>query len=521
MLSGFFYLNRLKKEGLIKPTVEWQHRFEQLRQQMGIRIPVQFSISKLVKEPLTFYFFRPIVLAPMGIFTGLTTDQIEVLLLHELAHIRRFDFVINIFQSLIEILFFYHPLAWWISKKIRDEREHCCDDLVIQIRNNPLLYAEALTQVQLHQLSFKTQLAMSINGNNNGSFSKRIFRLFGRYEQKPSVMKGALMAGLLMIGLLTQSFYTPSTHLTEMDEVQKENTLTESTETSSSVYIPTEVSTTSTEVKPDIPVRKKVSAVSRLESKQVEVEGKTLFGKLPVTQLTIPVIKKVKADPVEAIVDEENEEKTSTTLPVPSSEDISVSIDWTNEVNRNHMGYEVFHKWGPKKIKEMYLQNKQLQEVHEKLGEPKPDGLVTDKDEYNSLIYTVTENNQTRLDTLQNRVTPDNSFLGFKKGYGKAKKNLKGYKSGGRLPKGTVSSVGVNGKSEVDVSIGLMNKPCDVRIEVLSADREVVATLVNEKLDKGNYEYKWNEGSTKAKGNYYIKFVVDGQTRSQRIKVKR
>ncbi len=420
MLSGFFYLNRLNKKGLIEPTVEWQQKFEQLREQMGIRIPVQFSISKLVKEPLTFYFFKPVVLAPISIFTGLTPDQIEVLLLHELAHIRRFDFGINIFQSLIEVLFFYHPLAWWISKNIRIEREHCCDDLVIQIRNNPQLYAEALTKVQLHHLTFKTQLAMSINGNNNGSFSKRIFRLFGHNEQKPSFLKGFMMAILLVIGFLTQSSYLPSTEFTDRD--------------------------------------------------------------------------------------------------------ISVSIDWNNPINRNHMLFETFSKWSPEKIKDLYLQNEKYRNFN---ASKRSSILVTDKYENNSLIFTVTENSKTFMDTLQNYVNPNRDApiserypeKDFKIVRKKMKKGDKSYGEGS-IPTGTVAWVDINRKGIITTGVELENKPATVKILVLSSEQKVVTVLVDKTLEQGTHEYTWNDGPNKTTGTHYVKIMIDDHTRTQKVDIK-
>lgn len=210
MIFGFWQLHLLRKNEVQSPDPQWQTRFEQLAQQMGIRRPLQFLLSQAIPEPITFHFFKPVVLAPLSIFSGLTSEQIEILLLHELAHIRRQDFLVNILQTIVEVLFFYHPAVWWLSARIREEREHCCDDMVLKVRNNPLLYAEALTQ--LHHLfnhPLKTKLVMSAKGNQS-NFSKRIFRLFGRYDTKPSVFKGSLIALLLLLGMLTQAFLRPS-----------------------------------------------------------------------------------------------------------------------------------------------------------------------------------------------------------------------------------------------------------------------------------------------------------------------
>ncbi len=207
LLSGLFYLKHLQQHQVQAPDPAWENRFRRLCRQIGVSGKVQLLLSGKVSEPITFRLFRPVILVPFSLFTGLTTAQIEVLLLHELAHIRRYDFVINLLQTLIEMLFFYHPALWWISGKIREEREHCCDDLVMAVQRNPVLYAEALTQLQAHQFLTKKRLAMSATGKKS-LLSKRVFRLFGQYEEQPSIFKSLIMALLLLgISFSAQGFF--------------------------------------------------------------------------------------------------------------------------------------------------------------------------------------------------------------------------------------------------------------------------------------------------------------------------
>lgn len=206
MIYAYYQLHDLKRYGTNAVSEEWTTRFERLKQKLGIRREVKILQSEQVGDPITFGFIRPIVLAPVSLFSGLTVEQIEIILLHELAHIRRYDYLINLLQSLMEILFFYHPAIWWISGKIREEREYCCDDLVLSIHNNPILYAEALIQIQSQHFSFKTNLAMSASKKNN-AFSHRIHRLFGKYEQKPSLFKGMFILAFIFSSFLLQSNY--------------------------------------------------------------------------------------------------------------------------------------------------------------------------------------------------------------------------------------------------------------------------------------------------------------------------
>ncbi|NJL74757.1 MAG: T9SS type A sorting domain-containing protein [Saprospiraceae bacterium] len=143
---------------------------------------------------------------PVSALTNLTTVQLEVLLLHELAHIRRHDYLVNWIQCCFEVLFFYHPAFWWLSRQVRTAREYCCDDWVLRVTNEPLLYAQTLTQLQFNHFSIKTNLAMTAI-KNQGVFTTRIHRLFGKYESQNSGRKGVLTAMLLVTALIAFVFY--------------------------------------------------------------------------------------------------------------------------------------------------------------------------------------------------------------------------------------------------------------------------------------------------------------------------
>lgn len=210
LISGLFHLHYLQRHKVTLLPPEWNARFDHLCQQMRVSRKVGLYISEIVDEPITFQFLKPVILLPVSLFTGLTITQIEVLILHELAHIRRRDFAVNLLQTLIEILFFYHPALWWISREIREEREHCCDDAVLAIHNDPVLYSEALTQIQLHHFSPKKRLVMSATGNKS-ALSKRVFRLFGQYDQQPPLYRSILMVSLLLLlSLSSQAFFIAS-----------------------------------------------------------------------------------------------------------------------------------------------------------------------------------------------------------------------------------------------------------------------------------------------------------------------
>ncbi len=208
MALGFNFLSQLQRSGQIPENQLWRDRVEQLARQMKVKRAVRFLLTDRINVPVTFRFYKPVILFPAALFTGLNPEQIEVLILHELAHIRRQDYLVNIVQSVIEVLFFYHPFIWWMSGEIRQEREYGCDDLVIKTQQNPFLYAETLTRLHTQHSLIKTNLAMSAN-SRKGTFSKRIFRLFGQYDQRPSLLKSGILMILLLTAVLAQAFYLP------------------------------------------------------------------------------------------------------------------------------------------------------------------------------------------------------------------------------------------------------------------------------------------------------------------------
>jgi hypothetical protein len=136
----------------------------------------------VAEVPTVIGWLRPVILVPVSAFVGLSPQQIEALLAHELAHIRRHDYLVNLLQTAVETLLFYHPAVWWVSRQIRTEREHCCDDLAVAACGNVLTYARALAELEeLRSSSAGTavsQLAVAADGGGRGgSLLKRIQRL--------------------------------------------------------------------------------------------------------------------------------------------------------------------------------------------------------------------------------------------------------------------------------------------------------------------------------------------------------
>lgn len=147
LLGSWLYLQRLRD--VSHPVIETALviPFCRISQRLGITRTVEFRESSKIVSPLVMGALKPVVLIPMGLLTGFSTSQIEALLAHELAHVKRHDYLIHLLQSVAEIIFFFHPALWWLSQRINAEREHCCDDLAIEVCDDRMSLAHALVKV--------------------------------------------------------------------------------------------------------------------------------------------------------------------------------------------------------------------------------------------------------------------------------------------------------------------------------------------------------------------------------------
>jgi beta-lactamase regulating signal transducer with metallopeptidase domain/uncharacterized protein involved in exopolysaccharide biosynthesis len=173
----------------------WQCRLRELSQRLGIARRVVLLQSAWIEVPMVIGWLKPVILLPASALSGLTPAQLEAILAHELAHVRRYDYLVNWFQTLAETLMFYHPAVWWVSRCIRNEREHCCDDLVVRVCGDKVLYARAL--VTLEEARGVPPLAFAASG---GSLLQRVRRLLGiaHEDQPPSA---AEFGGLALVAL--------------------------------------------------------------------------------------------------------------------------------------------------------------------------------------------------------------------------------------------------------------------------------------------------------------------------------
>lgn len=206
LAGGWLYLQQLTRTAMKPATTRWMHLTNQLRSTLAIRGVVQVRESARIAVPMVVGVLKPVLLLPVGLITNLTTREIEAVLAHELAHIKRHDYAVNLLQSVVEVLYFFHPALWWLSARVREEREHCCDDLAVQAcGGDGRILAQALARVEelrLTHVQATPALAMAF-ATNRQQLLHRVRRMLG-VPTRPFVSNGSL-AGLTLATLLLMS----------------------------------------------------------------------------------------------------------------------------------------------------------------------------------------------------------------------------------------------------------------------------------------------------------------------------
>ena len=199
LLMGCLSAATLRRARPAPVLPEWQHTLDRLIERMDVSRSVRLLATNRVDSPAVVGWLRPVILAPVGVLCGLAPEQVEALLAHELAHVLRHDYPVNVLQGIAESLLFYHPAVWWISNQIRAEREHCCDDLAVAASGDVLVYARALAQLEsVRPGHFKATLAA-----NDGSLLRRIRRLTNPVAAHSLTGSGVAwsLGALLLVGI--------------------------------------------------------------------------------------------------------------------------------------------------------------------------------------------------------------------------------------------------------------------------------------------------------------------------------
>jgi beta-lactamase regulating signal transducer with metallopeptidase domain len=198
LIGGWFRAARLGTVQSRQAPGPWQRTLDRLIGRMGVGIPVRLLVSSLVEVPTVVGWLRPVILVPVGALIGLPPEHVEALLAHELAHIWRRDYLVNLLQSVAEAVLFYHPAVWWVSNQIRTERELCCDDLAVAACGDVLTYARALAELESCRPAHRSA-ALAANG---GSLINRIGRLLGQPQRASHTVPGVGAAWAIGILLL-------------------------------------------------------------------------------------------------------------------------------------------------------------------------------------------------------------------------------------------------------------------------------------------------------------------------------
>jgi len=183
IVKGYNQLGKLKKDSLSAIPESWKAIFEQVTTHLKIKKTIRFHLSALVNVPLVIGYLKPVVLFPLALVNQLDNDQVEAILIHELSHIRRNDFLLNLIKTAIETLLFYNPFVWMAGRFIHIEREHACDDLVLKITGKPLNYAHALLKLELLKDKNSPAYALAATGKTQNLYQriKRITNMKTNY----------------------------------------------------------------------------------------------------------------------------------------------------------------------------------------------------------------------------------------------------------------------------------------------------------------------------------------------------
>jgi uncharacterized protein (TIGR03435 family) len=204
LMAGCWRVRRLHAAARLEDISPSQSLAEQIAARLGLQRPFSVVDSTRVTTPTVIGWLRPIVLLPVAAMSGLSPRQVEAILAHELAHIRRHDFAINLLQTLAETILFYHPAVWWLSARIRTEREHCCDDVAVAVSGDAAEYAAALAELASWSLG-RQGLAIAATGGPLVDRVRRLLRLpqSDRTPRRTTVAVAVVLTSVVAIGALS------------------------------------------------------------------------------------------------------------------------------------------------------------------------------------------------------------------------------------------------------------------------------------------------------------------------------
>ncbi len=176
MAGGWWHVRRLHRAALATASSQWQTACRRIAYRLGLPAAAHVVESIAVDVPTVIGWIRPAIILPVAALAALTPVQVEAILAHELAHIRRHDYAVNLLQTFAETLLFYHPAVWWMSTRIRTEREHCCDDVAVRVCGDAIGYAQALAELETWRTASRP-MALAATGGSLLDRVRRILRV--------------------------------------------------------------------------------------------------------------------------------------------------------------------------------------------------------------------------------------------------------------------------------------------------------------------------------------------------------
>ena len=235
MLARFalslWHVRMLKHESIQAPQAQLAELMEYWQDQFGISKKVKLLLSSRIDVPMMLGIIKPVILLPVASVNNMSIDQLEAILMHELAHIRRNDYLLNMIQTAAETILFFNPFVWLMSAEIRREREHCCDDMVVAHASDPLPYAKALAMLETSR--YESGLSLAATGNKN-QLLKRIKRIMEMKTQninygQAGVVVLAIAAIICSVAIFTPSFAQKSKQKKEKEKQERVDSTTTTT----------------------------------------------------------------------------------------------------------------------------------------------------------------------------------------------------------------------------------------------------------------------------------------------------
>lgn len=228
LMVGYFRIYQIRHKGVYDVPASWAVAFQRIRENMRIRGEVTFRLSDKIASPLVAGYFKPMVLFPLALVNHLDIAQVEAILIHELSHIRRNDYLFNVLKSFVETVLFFNPFVWLTSRIIHAEREHACDDTVLAYTGDPVFYAQTLLQIAMASKSPEPQLALAATGRKKSELLNRIKHItnmktkYINIRQQALVLVFAIVAAVSLAWVESESYAPEQTDYLEQSGISEE-----------------------------------------------------------------------------------------------------------------------------------------------------------------------------------------------------------------------------------------------------------------------------------------------------------